>query len=228
MRSIAGGGAGASAGACAASGNSVAAAQYAGKHRKCRMGRLNRRQRRLFVLVFFGFFFIHFLLGRFLVEVFRFFNKGFGMKLPRKLFNCGDDARGRPVHSVTNHGVAAIGDGFQDAPARKSRQGFEARRSWFRMRGRKDEIVRLQTSGFFKADLRTVLLSITDGEGACIAERVGDESVLANGDERLVPYNKENTLCRRRRKTLPQSGKLMFHFGGDRRTDVWNAQEVGE
>src|SRR5437879_3998168 len=93
---------------------------------------------------------------------------------------------------------------------------------------RKDEIVRLQTSGFFKADLRPVLLSINDGDGACIAERVGDESVLANGDERLVPYNKENTLCRRRRQTLPQSGKLMFHFGGDRRTDVWNAQEVGE
>src|SRR5207245_4904947 len=113
-------------------------------------------------------------------EVFWLFITGFGMRLPRKLLNCGDDARGRPVHSVTNHGVAAIGDGFQDAPARKSRQGCEARRSCFRMRGRKDEIVRLQTSGCFKADVRPVLLSMNDGDGACIAERVGDESVLAN------------------------------------------------
>jgi len=68
------------------------------------------------------------------------------------------------------------------------------------VRGRKNEVVGLQMGGFFKADVWPVLLSINDGDGACIAESVGDERVLASRDERLVPNNEENTLCVRRRE----------------------------
>src|SRR5947207_4756908 len=88
--------------------------------------------------------------------------------------------------------------------------------------------VRLQASGFFETDLRPVLFSIHDGDGASITESIGDESVLADRDKRLVPYNEEDTLCRRRRKTLLQSRKLTFHFSGDRRAGRWNDQKIGE
>src|SRR5947207_9476872 len=43
--------------------------------------------------------------------------------------------------------------------------------------------VRLQASGFFETDLRPVLFSIHDGDGASITESIGDESVLADRDK---------------------------------------------
>src|SRR5437660_99171 len=228
MRSIAGGGAGASAGACATSGNGVAAAQSTGKKRKCQMGRLNRRRRSLFVLVLSGFFFLHFFLDGILVEVLRFFSKELRMKLTGKFFNGGDNPRSWTVHGVADHGITAVADGVHYPPAGKSGKSFETRRRRFRMRGRKGEVVRLQASGFFETDLRPVLLSIHDGDTASVAESIGDESVLANRDERLVPNNEENTLCRNRRKALLQSRKLMLHFGNHGSAGVRNAQKIGE
>src|SRR5438477_8844878 len=228
MRSIAGGGAGASAGACATSGNGVAAAQSTGKKRKCQMGRLNRRRRSLFVLVLSGFFFLHFFLDGILVEVLRFFSKELRMKLTGKFFNGGDNPRSWTVHGVADHGITAVADGVHYPPAGKSGKSFETRRRRFRMRGRKGEVVRLQASGFFETDLRPVLLSIHDGDTASVAESIGDESVLANRDERLVPNNEEDTLCRRRRKALLQSRKLMLHFGSHGSAGVRNAQKIGE
>src|SRR5437016_14477887 len=100
MRSIAGGGAGASAGACATSGNGVAAAQSTGKKRKCQMGRLNRRRRSLFVLVLSGFFFLHFFLDGILVEVLRFFGKELRMKLTGKIFIGGANPQRWPYHCM--------------------------------------------------------------------------------------------------------------------------------
>src|SRR2546429_28421 len=97
-----------------------------------------------------------------------------------------------------------------------------------RMRGRKGEVVRLQASGFFETDLRPVLLSIHYGDSASVAESIGDESVLANRDERLVPNNEENTLGRTRRKASLQGRKLTLHFGSHGSAGLWNAQKIGE
>ncbi len=95
------------------------------------------------------------------------------------------------------------------------------------MRGREYEEVGLQAGSFFKADLRPVLLSINDGDGACVAESIGDESVPANRDERLVPYNEENPLCGKRGEAPLQSRKLMFHIGRDGDAGLRDAQDIG-
>src|SRR5437870_3735442 len=150
------------------------------------------------------------------------------MKLTGKFFNGGDNPRSWTVHGVTNHSVTAVGDGLHDAPAGKSGKSLKTGRRRFRMRGRKGEVVRLQASGFFETDLRPVLLSIHYGDSASVAESIGDESVLANRDERLVPNNEENTLGRTRRKASLQGRKLTLHFGSHGSAGLWNAQKIGE
>jgi len=56
----------------------------------------------------FSFFsFSIFFLDGFVIGVFRFLNKGIGMKLTGKLFNSGDDARSGPIHGVTDDRVTA-------------------------------------------------------------------------------------------------------------------------
>src|SRR5437588_3695684 len=193
--------------------------------KRSRVRRLNRRLCGLFGFVL---LFLHFVFGRPLVEVLRFFGKELRMKLTGKFFNGGDNPRSWTVHGVADHGITAVAEGVQYAPAGKSGKSVKTGRRRFRMRGCKDKVVRLQASGFFETDLRPVLFSIHDGDGASITESIGDESVLADRDKRLVPYNEEDTLCRRRRKTLLQSRKLTFHFSGDRRAGLWNAQKIGE
>jgi hypothetical protein len=42
---------------------------------------------------------------------FRFFNECIRVKLPRKIFDRGDDARGRTIHGIADDCVAAIVDG---------------------------------------------------------------------------------------------------------------------
>jgi len=84
------------------------------------------------------------------------------------------------------------------------------------VRGRKNEVVGLQMAASSRLTCGQSCSAINDGDGACIAESVGDERVLASRDERLVPNNEENTLCVRRREAFLQSRKLMFHFSRQR------------
>ena len=124
-----------------------------------------------------------------------FFTEGIGVKLPGEIFDCRDDPRRGPINSLTDHRKAAIVHGIQDAPSGKRGEHFDSGGSGIGMRIRENKELRLQPGDFFKTNLWPVLLGIHDGDSAGEAEGIGDEGVLANRDERLVPDNEQNPFC---------------------------------
>ncbi len=91
-----------------------------------------------------------------LFAILRFFNEGVWVELARKIFDCGDDARGGPVHGVADRRVTAIAYSIQDAPPGKRCQHFDRGRRRLGMRCGENEKLRLQAGDFFKAPESTM------------------------------------------------------------------------
>src|SRR5580693_7945225 len=139
------------------------------------------------------------------------------MKLPREILNGRNDARGGTVHGVTNYGVAAITNGVDSLPRRKSGERFDVMRSGFRMRGGENQKIGLKPGYFFEIDLGPILRGIDDRYGSRVAEGIGDESVFSDGDERLGPDGEEHALGRKGAEALLQVREPVLHFAGDGR-----------
>ncbi len=160
--------------------------------------------------------------------VFRLFPESFRVQLTGKFFDGGDNPRGRAIDGVADDGVSAFAHGFQDTPAGKSGQCFDSGRSCFRMRISEDQEVGLQAGNFFEADLWPVLFRLDDGNGARETEGIGDEGVLADGDEWLVPDDEEHALGGGRADAALQIGKVTLHAFGNGRACLGRAEHIGQ
>ncbi len=86
----------------------------------------------------------------------------------------------------------------------------------------------VQAGNFFEADLWPVLFRLDDGNGARETEGIGDEGVLADGDEWLVPDDKEHTLGGGRADAALQIGKVTLHAFGNGRACLGCAEHIGQ
>src|SRR5215472_16378349 len=93
--------------------------------------------------------FFWFLLRVFLC-VWGFFRKGLRMQLARELFDGGGDARTGAVHSIADHGVAAVADGMDNLPSREGGELFHFARGAAGLRLGEHKKIRLELSDFFK------------------------------------------------------------------------------
>jgi len=150
------------------------------------------------------------------------------MKLPGEIFDGRDDSRGGPVYGIANHREAAIGDGLHDVPSGKRGERIDGGGRGVGMSSRENQEVGLQANDFFQTDMGPVLFGIHDGDSTGQSEGISDESVFADGDERLVPDDEKNTLWSRRGQPLLEFRKMMFHFSGDSCACFGSAQHISE
>src|SRR5712664_1143200 len=150
------------------------------------------------------------------------------MELLRKIFQGGNQTRSGAVDGIADGDVAAIAHGMEKAPAWKIREGFGAMRRSAEMRLHKYQKIRLKADDFLEVDLRPALRGIDDGNGAAVAQRIGDEGVLANGDERFDPDDEEHTARRQVRQALLQGVQLAVEVGSNRATRFRRAEQVRE
>ncbi len=121
----------------------------------------------------------------------RLIGKSFWMKLSRKVFDCGNDTRRGTVDRIAGFGIAVVADGIQNAPARQIGEGFDVQRRGLRMRVGKNQEFRLKPRDLFETYFRPIFDGVHYGGGASVLKGVGDEGLLADGDERLGPHDKE-------------------------------------
>ncbi len=150
------------------------------------------------------------------------------MKLPSEVFDSGDEAWGGTIDGIADRGVATIAHRIEQTPAGKIGKSFGTMRRCAEMRFHKDQEFRLKTDDFLEIDLRPVLRGVDDGGGAGLTERIGDERVVADGDEWFGPNNEENATRRQRRKAVVEGRKLVFEIGGERGADFRGAEEIGK
>src|SRR5690348_3190983 len=122
--------------------------------------------------------------------------KSFRVQLPGEILDRRNDARRRPIHSFTDQGKMAVSHGVQSSPPRPLREDIEIILTAFGMGFREDQELRLETNDFLEAHLRPVLRGVHDGCSAGMQQGIGNESVPANGDERIRPNDKENSTRR--------------------------------
>jgi hypothetical protein len=119
--------------------------------------------------------------------------KSLWVQLSSEIFDRRDDARGGPIHGFTDQGKMAVAHGVQSAPPGPLREDIEIILTAFGMGFRENQELRLETNDFLEAHLRPVLGRVHDGCSAGVQQGIGNESVPANGDERIRPNDKENT-----------------------------------
>lgn len=122
--------------------------------------------------------------------------KSLWVQLPGEILDRRNDARRGPIHGFTDQGKMAVAHGVQSSPPRPLREDIEIILTAFGMGFREDQELRLETNDFLEAHLRPVLRGVHDGCGAGMQQGIGNESVPANGDERIRPNDKENTTRR--------------------------------
>src|SRR6266851_4477293 len=86
----------------------------------------------------------------------------------------------------------------------------------------------LQPGDLFQTNLRPGLFGIHDGNGSGVTQRIGDKSVLADGDQRLSPDNEEDALGGQSRKAFLQIGEMALHVRGDRCAGLGNSEDIGK
>src|SRR5258708_22950450 len=94
------------------------------------------------------------------------------------------------------------------------------------MRVRKNQKFRLKMNNFLEIDLRPVLRGIDDRDGAGVTQRVCDESIFTDGDERLGPNDEENAARRSRTKAVVEGPKLALEITSQDRAGFRPAQQV--
>ncbi len=150
------------------------------------------------------------------------------MKLPSEVFDSGDESRSGTVDGIANRGVATIADSIEQTPAGKIGKSFGTLCGGPEMRFHKNQKFRLKMDDFLEVDLRPVLRGIDYRDGAGVTQRVGDERVVADGDEWLGPNNEENATKRQRSKAVVETRNLVFEIGGERGTSFWGTEQVGK
>ena len=118
------------------------------------------------------------------------------MQLPGEFFDGGDDAGRGTIHSVAGLRVPTIANGMDNFPTRESGELLHFAGGVPRLRLREHQKIRLEPGDFFQVHLRPVLRGIDDGNSAGAAQSVGEESVLAGGNERLRPDDEEGAFRR--------------------------------
>src|SRR5258708_33972110 len=93
------------------------------------------------------------------------------------------------------------------------------------MRFRKNQKFRLKMNNFLEIDLRPVLRGIDDRDGPGVTQRVCDESIFTDGDERLGPNDEENPARRSGRKAGGEGRKLARGMGSPGGAGFAGAQE---
>src|SRR6266705_2987243 len=119
------------------------------------------------------------------------------MELPRQLCDGADKPRRGAVHGVRDHREAALAHCLEIAPAGTLRQHGEIAGFRLRVCRGEDEHFRLQVYYLFQTDLRPILRSINYGNGPRAAQRVGNERVLADRNERIGPHDKQHPAPRK-------------------------------
>jgi len=150
------------------------------------------------------------------------------MKLSREIFDGGNDARSGAIHSITDDREVAIADGVEDLPTGKVRERFKIAGGGFRMRGRKDQIIGLQADDFFKIHLRPVLRGVHDAGGVGFAERIGDEGVFPDRNERAGPDDEKNAAGREGFEFGVQRGETGLKVGSEGLAGFGDTEEVGK
>src|SRR5216683_7620272 len=115
------------------------------------------------------------------------FREGLGMKLAREIFDRGSNSRSGAIDSVADDCEAAVLYGVEHAPARTIGEGVRSMRGIVGMRFGEDKEFRLEVDDFFEIDLRPGLGRVYDRNSAGVLEGVGDECVVADGDEGFGP-----------------------------------------
>lgn len=150
------------------------------------------------------------------------------MQLPREFFDSGDDAGCGTVHGITNYSIVAVADGMDNLPTGDSGELFHFVGGVSGLRLCEDEKIRLQLGNFFEVHLRPVLRGVDDGNGAGVAQSVSEKSVLAGGNERLGPNDKEDALWGNATQPMLKIVEAMLHVTGDRRSSLRNTEDFRE
>ena len=154
--------------------------------------------------------------------------KNFGMQLPRKFFDGGNDSWRRPIDGIADHCKMMIAHGIQKPPAGTCSQRIEITLGGVRVRCSEHQIVRLQVNNLFQAHLRPIDRRFDDGNGAGFAEHIGDKSILASGNERLSPDDKQDTARRYGGKLGLQRGEPTLKNFPKRLAGVRGTKDIGQ
>src|SRR6266851_3205281 len=137
-------------------------------------------------------------------------------------------SRSGTVDGITDRGVATIAHSIEQTPAGKIGKSFGTLCGGPEMRFHKNQKFRLKMDDFLEVDLRPVLRGIDYRDSAGVTQRVGDERVVADGDEWLGPNNEENATKRQRSKAVVEIRNLVFEIGGERGTSFWGTEQLGK
>ena len=151
-----------------------------------------------------------------------------GMELAREVLDRRNDARSWSVHGIANHREAMIANGIENLPSGETGERFELRRERLRMRCGENEKIRLQPGHLFETDLRPVQRGIDNGDRPSAAHGVGDEGVLADGDERLGPNGKKDAFRRQSADPFVQTCETTLHIRSNSVSRFRRTQNVGE
>src|SRR5260370_24160703 len=125
------------------------------------------------------------------------FGEGVRVEVARKVFDGGDEARSGAIDGIADRGVTTIANSVQQAPAGKVGKSLGAMRRSTEMRLHKNQKFRLKTDNFLEVDLGPVARGIDDRYRACVEQRIRNEWIFADGDERLGPNGEEHSAVRR-------------------------------
>ena len=114
------------------------------------------------------------------------------MKRARKLFDGVHHARRRAVDGVADDDDVSPAQRTQVSPARPRAQRIDVMLRVPGMRARKHNNLRLEPYDFFEADARPFGRRVHHGLRSGASQRVGDERVAADRDQRIGPDHEEH------------------------------------
>src|SRR2546426_884951 len=150
------------------------------------------------------------------------------MELPRQLLDADDEPRRGAVHGVRDHHEAALAHCLEIAPAGTLRQRGEIAGLRLRVCRGEDERFRLQVYYLFQTDLRPILRSINYGNGPRAAQRVGNERVPPDRNERIGPHDKQHPAPRKLPNPALDLCQTLTQLLCKRLSRLANSQHLGE
>src|SRR5262245_64445807 len=107
------------------------------------------------------------------------------MQLASEIFDSGKQARRGTAYGFADHNKLSVSHGIEQVPAGTFRERFHVERCLFGMAVREDQELWLQADHFLETDAWPVLQGLDDRRRAGMGQRVGDEGVFTDGDERI-------------------------------------------